>query len=92
MAQLRRGKQTCLNINPENRPTRRTIMSLAPIKRRDRFAGLLLGTALGDSLGYPAEGLAPQRIKKLYKAGWQHRFIFGYGLVSDDTDHTVFVA
>ncbi len=67
-------------------------MSLAPIKRRDRFAGLLLGTALGDSLGYPAEGLAPQRIKKLYKAGWQHRFIFGYGLVSDDTDHTVFVA
>ena len=64
----------------------------APIDRRDRFRGLLLGTAVGDALGYPAEGLSRARVRKLCKGRWRHRFLFGRGMVSDDTDHSVFVA
>lgn len=60
--------------------------------RRDRFKGLVLGTAVGDALGYPAEGLSRTRIGRLYKGRWRHRFLLGHGMVSDDTDHTVFVA
>ena len=59
--------------------------------RDDRFRGLLLGTAVGDSLGYPAEGLSRRRIGKLFRGRWRHRLLWGPGIVSDDTDHTVFV-
>ncbi len=60
--------------------------------RDDRFRGLILGTAVGDALGYPAEGLSRKRIAKLFGGRWKHRFLFGRGMVSDDTDHSVFVA
>lgn len=60
--------------------------------RRDRFRGLILGTAVGDSLGLPAEGISRRRGRKLFPGRWRHRFLFGRGMVSDDTDHTVFVA
>ena len=63
-----------------------------PDRCRDRFEGLILGTAVGDALGYPAEGLSRNRLGKLYPGRWRHRFLFGRGAVSDDTDHTVFVA
>jgi ADP-ribosyl-[dinitrogen reductase] hydrolase len=59
---------------------------------RDRLAGLLLGTAVGDALGLPAEGLSPRRRRRLMPGPWQHRFIFGRGMVSDDTEHTLLVA
>ena len=58
----------------------------------DRFAGLLLGTAVGDSLGLPAEGISRGRILRMWRGQWRHRFIFGRGMVSDDTEHTLFVA
>ncbi|MEW6129053.1 MAG: ADP-ribosylglycohydrolase family protein [Acidobacteriota bacterium] len=54
--------------------------------------GILLGTAVGDSLGLPAEGLSARRIAKLFRGTWKQRFIFGRGMISDDTEHTVFVA
>lgn len=60
--------------------------------RTQRLRGLMLGTAVGDALGLPAEGLSRQRIRKWYGGTWRHRFCFGWGMVSDDTDHTVFVA
>lgn len=60
--------------------------------RCDRFHGLILGTAVGDALGYPAENMSQRRIARLYKGRWRHGFVFGCGIVSDDTDHTVFVA
>lgn len=60
-------------------------------ERRDRFRGLVLGTAVGDSLGFPAEGISRRRSRKLFTGRWRHRFLFGRGMVSDDTDHTVFV-
>lgn len=59
---------------------------------RQRFSGLLLGTAVGDSLGLPAEGLSRKRIERRWSGRWQHRFIFGRGMCSDDTEHTLFVA
>jgi ADP-ribosylglycohydrolase len=59
---------------------------------QDRFAGLLLGTAVGDALGLPAEGLSRGRLHRMWRGQWRHRFLFGRGMVSDDTEHTLFVA
>ena len=58
----------------------------------DRLAGILLGTAVGDALGLPAEGLSPRRRRRLMPGPWRHRLLFGHGMVSDDTEHTLFVA
>jgi ADP-ribosylglycohydrolase len=63
------------------------------LPRGDRLAGLLLGTALGDALGLPAEGLSRRRIARLgWNGRWRQRFLCGRGMTSDDTEHTVFVA
>ena len=59
---------------------------------RERFTGLLLGGAVGDALGLPAEGLSPKRKRALFGRGWRHRFVWGRGMLSDDTEHTFFVA
>lgn len=60
--------------------------------KHDRVRGVLLGTAVGDALGLPAEGMSRQRIQKLYRGIWHHRFVLKRGMTSDDTDHAVFVA
>jgi len=57
-----------------------------------QLAGVLIGTAVGDALGLPAEGLSRRRIQRKWKGIWKHRFLFGYGMCSDDTEHTFFVA
>ncbi|MES2922866.1 MAG: ADP-ribosylglycohydrolase family protein [Verrucomicrobiota bacterium] len=49
----------------------------------------LLGTALGDSLGLPSEGMSRARIAKRWKGPLEQRFLFGHGMLSDDTEHTV---
>ena len=54
----------------------------------ERFSGLLLGTAVGDALGLPAENLSAEKIRKRWNGEWKMRFIFGKGMVSDDTEHT----
>jgi len=53
---------------------------------------VLLGTAVGDSLGLPAENLSAGQIRRRWPGPLRHRFLFGFGMVSDDTEHTVFVA
>lgn len=58
----------------------------------ERFTGLLLGTAVGDALGLPAEGLSRDTIERRWHGVWRHRLIFGRGMCSDDTEHTLFVA
>lgn len=58
----------------------------------ERFAGVLIGTAVGDALGLPAENLSPQRVRRLWKGEWRMRFVLGRGMVSDDTEHTLLVA
>ncbi len=56
------------------------------------FAGALLGTAVGDALGLPAEGLSRARLQRRWPGPWKHRFLAGRGMISDDTEHTLFVA
>ena len=59
----------------------------------DRLAGLLLGTAVGDALGLPSEGLRPATIRRLgWNGNWRHRFFAGKGMWSDDTEHTIMIA
>jgi len=53
-----------------------------------RFAGLLLGTAVGDSLGLPREGLSRRRAARLYPGALRQRF----GMLSDDTEHACMTA
>jgi ADP-ribosyl-[dinitrogen reductase] hydrolase len=43
-------------------------------------------------LGLPAEGLSRQFIRRICAGRWEHRFLLGGGMVSDDTEHTLFVA
>lgn len=47
---------------------------------------------MGDAIGLPYEGLSRRRAAKLFGPPGQHRFLFGYGMVSDDTEHTCMVA
>jgi ADP-ribosyl-[dinitrogen reductase] hydrolase len=56
------------------------------------IAGCLLGTAVGDALGLPVEGLSRARQRRLFGAITSYRFLFGRGMVSDDTEHAVLVA
>ena len=62
------------------------------IDRKNRFVGVILGTAVGDSVGLPTEGISARRIRKMHSGELRQRLIFGRGMVSDDTEHTVFVA
>ena len=55
--------------------------------------GVLLGTATGDSVGLPAENLKPAKIEAFgWRNNWRQRLFFGKGMISDDTEHTLFTA
>jgi ADP-ribosylglycohydrolase len=60
--------------------------------RTGRIAGVILGTAVGDALGLPREGMSPRRARRLFGGSplW-HCFVFGRGMTSDDTEHTCLV-
>jgi ADP-ribosylglycohydrolase len=59
----------------------------------DRIAGCLLGGAVGDALGLPMEGIGRRRAAKMFSAGpLRHRFAFGRGMCSDDTEHACMTA
>jgi ADP-ribosylglycohydrolase len=58
----------------------------------DACIACLLGTAVGDSLGLPYEGLSPRRAGKLFTNTSKHHFFFGKGMVSDDTEQACFTA
>ena len=54
--------------------------------------GCLMGTALGDSMGLPFEGLSRKKIaKKNFDFSTQHLFL-SKGMFSDDTEQTILVA
>ncbi|MCB9870186.1 MAG: ADP-ribosylglycohydrolase family protein [Planctomycetes bacterium] len=63
-----------------------------PPATRDALLGCLLGTAVGDALGLPYEGLSPRRGQRMLGTPDRYRFLFGRGMVSDDTEHAVLVA
>ena len=55
----------------------------------EALLGCLLGTAVGDSIGLPTEGLSRRRGQHWLVGGLRHRFIIGRGMLSDDTEHTL---
>lgn len=59
---------------------------------QESLAGCLVGTAVGDSVGLPAEGLGPARIRRRLPGTWRQRLIGHVGMCSDDTEHALFVA
>src|SRR4051812_43507445 len=58
----------------------------------DRLAGVLLGTALGDALGLPAEGMSAAAIARRFGRVNRFRLLDGTGYVSDDAEHSALVA
>src|SRR3954465_14753374 len=58
----------------------------------DRVAGTLLGTALGDALGLPCEGLSAKRIARRFGRLDRFRLVGRTGFVSDDTEQSALVA
>jgi ADP-ribosyl-[dinitrogen reductase] hydrolase len=67
-------------------------MSEPFIPDRTAIVGCLLGTAVGDALGLPYEGLSPRRAMRLLGPPERQRLLGRWGLVSDDTEHTAMVA
>jgi ADP-ribosyl-[dinitrogen reductase] hydrolase len=55
----------------------------------NRITPCLLGGALGDTIGLPAEGMHARRIAKMWKGPSKQRLVFGRGMVSDDTEHAI---
>lgn len=58
----------------------------------DAVVGCLLGQAVGDMMGLPAENLGPRRIARLFPTFDRPRFLFGRGMGSDDTEHACMTA
>jgi ADP-ribosylglycohydrolase len=63
-----------------------------PLRLGRAIRGSLFGTAIGDSIGLPYEGLSSKRLQKTGVLPLRHRFLFGRGMLSDDTEHTCIVA
>jgi len=59
---------------------------------REAIVGCLLGTAVGDALGLPYEGLSRRRAAGLFGPPDRHRLLTGRGMVSDDTEHACLTA
>ena len=58
----------------------------------DRVLGTLLGTAVGDALGLPAEGMTAKGIQRRWGRLDRYRLLGGIGFVSDDTEQAALVA
>lgn len=58
----------------------------------ERFTGLLLGTAVGDALGLPREGLSRRRALRMYPGELRQQLVLGRGMLSDDTEHACMTA
>ncbi len=60
--------------------------------KTEAICGCIIGTAIGDALGLPYEGLSSNRARRLFKAPDRYHFLLNHGMVSDDTEHTCMVA
>lgn len=63
-----------------------------PTELEERLAGALLGTALGDALGLPAEGMSARSIARRFGRIDRFRLLGKRGFVSDDTEQSALVA
>ena len=74
-----------------------TLAASESIDYRDRFRGAMVGTAIGDALGRPAEGLSPRNIREVYgyltdfvpRRGWTGG---PTGTLTDDTEMALCMA
>ena len=62
------------------------------LTNQQRILGLLLGGAVGDTIGLPAEGMSAERIARWWPGELKHRFVFGCGMISDDMEHALMTA
>ncbi|MEO0413895.1 MAG: ADP-ribosylglycohydrolase family protein [Verrucomicrobiota bacterium] len=61
--------------------------------KQNAILGCLLGTAVGDSVGLPFEGLPRHRIVQVLKdRPLEQQLFLRRGMLSDDTEHTLMVA
>lgn len=58
----------------------------------DRLRGVLLGTALGDALGLPCEGMPARAIARRFGRADRFRLLGRTGFVSDDTEQSALAA
>jgi ADP-ribosylglycohydrolase len=58
----------------------------------ERLTGILLGTALGDALGLPCEGMSARAIARRFGKVDRFRLLFDRGFVSDDTEQSALIA
>ncbi len=65
---------------------------MPPPDHYDRLAGALLGTALGDALGLPAEGMSAAAIARRFGRIERFRLLGATGFVSDDTELSALLA
>ena len=54
----------------------------------DHIIGCILGTAVGDALGLPYEGLSRRRAARMFGPPDRYRFFFRRGMVSDQVTRT----
>lgn len=59
---------------------------------RERLAGVLLGTAVGDALGLVCEGMSAKRIARRFGRLDRYHLLGRTGYVSDDTEQSALVA
>lgn len=64
----------------------------APALATDAIVGCLLGTAVGDAIGLPAEGLTRDRQRLFFGELDSYRLLPNRGMISDDTEHAAMVA
>ena len=62
------------------------------MRNPDKFKGCLVGGAAGDALGYAVEFMSEARIAAAYGSPGITRYANGRGLISDDTQMSMFTA
>lgn len=65
---------------------------MTPTLDAGAVVGCLLGQAVGDAMGLPAENLTPRRVARLVPSLDRPSFFFGRGMGSDDTEHACMTA
>lgn len=61
------------------------------MSKKAAVIGCIIGTAIGDAIGLPVEGLSKRRQSLMYPEISGHHLLMGRGMVSDDTEHTCIV-
>lgn len=60
--------------------------------KKESILGAIIGCKVGDSMGLLYEGIKPKRQKGMYPKIENQGFLFGKGLISDDTEHLIFTS